>query len=81
MQRRKAIKPLRGHTNPRWPKSTLGVDASALPFQIPIRSTSSRLTSSLRRFVQAGCFRIRAPGHALRDLDTAAIGQVIGYCP
>src|SRR5580658_4419917 len=27
--------------------------------------------------VKAGGFRVRVPGHALRDLDTAAIGEVV----
>jgi hypothetical protein len=29
--------------------------------------------------IEARRFRVRVPGHALRDLDTAAIRQVIGY--
>lgn len=27
--------------------------------------------------IQAGCFRVRVPGHALRDLDTAATREIV----
>jgi hypothetical protein len=41
--------------------------------QIPIRSTSPSLTSSLT----AGRLRVRMSGHLLRDLDAPAVRQIV----
>jgi len=46
-------------------------------FQIPIRSTSPHAHVIVASVVKAGGFRVRVPGHALRDLDTLSVGQVI----
>jgi hypothetical protein len=53
------------------------LESSRAVLQIPILSTSPDADVIVAPVVKPGGFRVRVPGHALRDLDASSVRQVV----